>query len=156
MPRNSRIHQVNVMSNLSDENETGQSLYGVIHEVGRQDCPGDFELLSDTAIEAMFAPCEAWLRMVQEYNSGILKTYKDVFWSIPAVCVFHVELIQRSFMFCIEIFGLQSKAVNLPVLRIERSYSGIRGTEDSIERAMDIAIGADREPRAKARTATAA
>lgn len=153
MPRNSSIHKVSVMrSYLSNDKEADQSLYGVMNPAGRQNSPGQFAVLSDTVLDAMFAPCEAWLQMVLEYHSAILKTYQDLFWSVPALCVFPSQLVQRSFACYIESIGWQSKAANLPASRV----SAIRGPVDSIESAMDVAIGADREPRGRSRTATAA
>ncbi len=162
MPRNSRIHKVNVMSHVrndkENDKETDQPLYGEARygEADRQNRLGEFALLSDAVVEAMVASCEAWLRIVQEYNSEILKTYRNVFWGIPAICVFPLELTQRSIAVYLVSIGQQSKTANLPALRVERRYFETRGTVDSIESAMDVAIGADREPLTRTRTATAA
>jgi hypothetical protein len=152
MTKNSRIHKLDSMSLVRNQKEKNSSSPNAMHEVRRQSDPEEFAMLSDTAIEAMFAPRKAWLRMLHEHNSEILETYKQVFWFVPAFGMFQLELAQRSFAAYIECqqcitesIAQQGKAANLPALRIERTHSGIREPVDSIERAMDIAIGAEPE-----------
>jgi hypothetical protein len=150
MPRNFRIHELKLMSNVSNQEDR------------RQYRPGEFATLSDTAIAAMFAPRKAWLRMLHEHNSEILKTYKEVFWFVPSFCMVPLELAQRSFAVYIECqqcitesVEQRSKAANSG-LRIERTHSGSGEPVDSIEHAMDIAIGAEGELWVEAKAARAA
>ncbi len=167
MPRHSRIYQANIhevkthevramqhelktMRHVSHKRETDQSSYDAIQEAGRPYRPGEFAMISDTAITAMFAPCKAWLRMAQEYNAEILKTYEEVFWIIPALSMVPLELVWRSFALSsesqecgTESIAPQSRTASHQALRIERSDSGVREAVDSIERAMDVVIGAE-------------
>lgn len=156
MSRDPRIHNVNVSSQASNDKKTDQSLHDEMHEAVGQGRPGECTLLSDAVIDAMFAPCEAWLRMVRECNSEILKTYQGVFWNLPAMYVFPWELVQRSFALCFESVGRQSPATNLLVFRAERSKRRAQEPVDSIESAMDVVIGAEPETTYRARTARAA
>jgi hypothetical protein len=71
MPRNYRKHELRVRNPIRNKEDGGQY---------RQP---ESAMLPDSAIEAMFTPRKAWLRMLHEHNSGILKTYKEVFWFIP-------------------------------------------------------------------------
>jgi hypothetical protein len=158
MPKNSRSYKLRLMRNVSNQKEKNHSSHGAMHEVGRQYRPGEFAMLSDTAIEAVFEPRKAWLRMLHEHNSEILNTYKELFWLIPPFCMFPLELAQRSFVVYIECqqcitesIEQQIKAANLSAQWIERTHSG-----DSIEHAMDIVIGAEGEPWVEARAARAA
>lgn len=143
MLRNSRINNLNVMSVVSNQKEENHSSHSAANEV-----------------DATFAPDKTWLRILHEQNAEILKTYKEVFWFIPAYCVFPLELAQRSFSVYIECqqriaesIEQQIKAANLSAVWIERTHSGIRAPVDSFEHAMDIAIGAEGEPWIEARTA---
>lgn len=117
-------------------------------------------MLPYSAIEAMFTPRKAWLRMLHEHNSGILKTYKEVFWFIPPFFMFPLEMAQKSFAVCIECqqcitesIEQQSKAANVSPLRMERTHSEIRELVDSIEHAMDAVVGAEGEPWVEVRAA---
>lgn len=166
MPRHSRIHRANIhevqthqvkaMSHVSHKRETDQSSYDVIHdaiqEAGGAYRAGEFAMISDTAVAAIFAPCKAWLRMVQQYNAEILKTYEEVFWTLPALSIVPLELVRRSFAlsgesqeYRTESIGQQGRTASPPALRIERSDSRAREAVNSIERAMDIVIGAESE-----------
>jgi hypothetical protein len=143
MPRNSRIHKLNVISVVSNQKEKSHSSHSAVHEVG-----------------ATFAPHKTWLRILHEHNSEILNTYKEVFWFIPTLCMFPLELALRSFagyiecqQYITESIAQRSKAANLSALRIERTHSGIRAPVDSFEHAMDIAIGAEGEPWVEPRAA---
>jgi hypothetical protein len=149
MPGNSRIQKLNLMSHVSNQKEKNHSSHGAMHEVGREYRPSEFAMLPDTAIAAMFAPHKAWLRMLHEHNWVILNTYREVFWFSPSLCLFPLELAHRTFaahiechQYIIEFFEQQSKAANFSGLRIERTHSVILEPVDSIEHAMDIAIGA--------------
>jgi hypothetical protein len=77
--------------------------------------------------------------------------------------MFPLELAHRTFaahiechQYIIETFEQQSKAANYSGLRIERTHSLILEPVDSIEHAMDIAIGAAGEPWVEAKEAKAA
>jgi hypothetical protein len=107
MPGNSRIQKLNLMSHVSNQKEKNHSSHsamheGAMHEVGREYLPGEFAMLSGTAIAALFAPHKAWLRMLHEHNSGILNTYREVFWFSPSLCLFPLELAHRTFAAHIE------------------------------------------------------
>jgi hypothetical protein len=161
MPRNSRSHETNVMNHETDQRSFEASFEGM-HEVARRAHPFDVATMSDKASEAPFAP-EPWLRMLQEYNLEILKTYADAFWMIPALCLFPLEVAQRSFTVYIkyqqcmaESFGQRSTGSNLAIMRVEGSYLGSREPVNSIERAMDVVIGDEGEPPYKTKTARAA
>lgn len=156
MSKNPRIHKVNVNSQASNVKKTDQSLPDAMHEAGGQGRPGECVVLSDAILDATFASCRTWLQMVQECNSEILKTCGGVFWNLPAVYAFPWELFHRSFAFYFESVGRQSKATNLLVFRDQRSQLRARDHVDSIESAMDVAIGADPEETYKAGIATAA
>ncbi len=156
MPKNPRIHKVNVNSQASNLKKTDQSLPDAMQEAGGQGRSGECVLLSDVMIDAMFASCRTWLQMVQECNSEILKTYEGVFCNVSAIYAFPWELVQRSCALYFESVGRQSKAANLLVFRAERSKRGVWASVDSIETAMDVAIGADPEETHKAAIATAA
>ncbi len=164
MQGNARIHKSTLMSHVSNQKEKNRSSQGAMHVVDRQYHPGEFAMLPDTAIAAMFAPHKAWLRILHEHNSVMLNTYKEVFWFIPSICKLPFDFAHRSIAFHIEchqditeFFEQQSKAsANFSGWQIERTHSVIRGPVDSIEHAMDIAIGAQGEPWVEASAARAA
>lgn len=143
MAKNSRINNLNVMSVVTNQKKENHSSHSAVNEV-----------------DATFAPHTTWLRMLHEENAEILKTYKEVFWFIPAYCMFPLELAHRSFSVYIEcqqriaeFIEQQTKAATLSAEWIERTHSGIRAPVDSFEHAMDIAIGAEGEPWVEARAA---
>lgn len=166
MPRASRIHELTLESHVSNRQENNRSSRGALHEIGRQDCPDDLAHPPDTALAPMFAPHKAWLRMLREHNSITLNTYKEVFWFIPSICMFPLELAHRSFaahiechQYVIECIEQSSQALEFSGVRSERTHSPIRKPVTSIEHAMDIAIGAEGKPwveASNARTARAA
>lgn len=143
MPRNSRIHKLNVMSVVSSQKEENHSSHSAVHEV-----------------EKTFAPHKTWLRILHEQNAEILRTYKELFWFVPAYCMFPLELAQRSFSAYIECqqrtaesFEQQIKAVTPSAPWIERTLSETRAPLDPFEQAMDIVIGAEGEPWVEERAA---
>jgi len=158
MPRNSSSREVKYET---DQKSVEASFEGM-HEVARRAHAFDVATMSDTAIEAPFTP-EPWLRMLQEYNLEILKTYADAFWMLPALCLFPLEMAQRSFTVYIkyqqsmaESFGQQGTGSSLAMMRVEGGRLGSREPVNSIERAMDVVIGDEGEPPYKAKMARAA
>jgi hypothetical protein len=156
MTGSSRIHKSTSINHMSNQKEMNHSS----HEVGDQDCSGEFAMLPDTAIAAMFAPHKTWLRMLHEHNSAVLNSYKEVFWFVPSFCLFPLEFAHRSFathiechQCIIESIEQSSQALNFTGMRIERTHLVVREPVDSIEHAMDIAIGAEGVPWADARAA---
>jgi hypothetical protein len=128
MPTNSRIHEVFSISRERNQKEE------------------NYSLITDISIKAVFAPRKAWLQMLNDQSSESLKLYKEVFWFMPDLLMFPMEWTQRSFagyiacQQCITGSLEQQTAANLSLLRAGSDYET---PVYSIERAMDIAIGAD-------------
>jgi hypothetical protein len=135
MPKDFRIRKMALVKHESNQRE------------GDSSAMDNADPQHHKAIEAIFAPRKAWLRMLDEQSSEGLKACKETFWFMPSFCWIPMEWSQRSFAVylacqqCVtESIEQQTLAANLTLVQALRSDSVVR--EDSIEHAMDIAVGA--------------
>ncbi len=141
MPTRSRIYEMNMNNDVTDETETGRC-----HKADMHEAQCEFAMMSESA-KMMFAPYRALLRMVHECNLEMLRTYEAAVWIIPTVCG---EWIQRSF----SIYVRQQSAEGYAKAPAPRW--GVRNPVDCIDHAMDVVIGDQASPPERARTARAA